>query len=138
MPDVLVDASFLVALGYPGDVNHQAAKGFAARRGLTLLIPDVVLPEAMYNLRRLGGTPAALRFADVLIKQEPTFIPLMTSDFERAIALMRAYMKADLDLVDCCITAIAERLNITQICTFDHRDFRIIRPRHVDYFEVLP
>jgi predicted nucleic acid-binding protein len=48
---------------------------------------------------------------------------------------LNKYISADLDFVDCCLTAIAERLNITQICTFDRRDFSIIRPKHVHYFE---
>jgi hypothetical protein len=40
--------------------------------------------------------------------------------------------------VDASITAVAERLDITRILTLDQRDFRIIRPRHCDYFELLP
>jgi hypothetical protein len=33
---------------------------------------------------------------------------------------------------------MAERLNITEICTFDRRDFSMIRPQHVAYFAILP
>lgn len=42
MPDILVDASYLVALGYPRDRNHTKAKAFAAENPANLLIPDVV------------------------------------------------------------------------------------------------
>jgi predicted nucleic acid-binding protein len=52
--------------------------------------------------------------------------------------VMRTYLDADLDLVDCCLTALAERMNIRHICTFDRRDFALIRPQHTDYFELLP
>jgi predicted nucleic acid-binding protein len=52
--------------------------------------------------------------------------------------VMHTYLDADLDLVDCRLTALAERMSITRICTFDRRDFSIIRPRHTDYFELLP
>jgi uncharacterized protein len=34
--------------------------------------------------------------------------------------------------------ALAEYLAITQICTFDRRDFSIFRPAHCEYFERLP
>ena len=34
--------------------------------------------------------------------------------------------------------AQAERLNITHVATFDHRDFEIFRPTHCDYLELLP
>ena len=54
-------------------------------------------------------------------------IPLY--DFERVVAIMGAYH---------CIVAIAERLQVTQVCTFDRRDFTIIRPEHAPYFDLLP
>ncbi len=138
MINVLLDASFLIALGYIRDIHHTEAKQFAAQQGIRLLLPDVVLPETMYNLRRLGGRRLALHFGNLLVAQGPPFIPLTLPDFARAMDIMRTYMDADLDLVDCCITALAERMNITRICTFDRRDFSIIRPSHTDYFELLP
>lgn len=51
---------------------------------------------------------------------------------------MQTYMQAELDFVDCAITALAERLHVTQICTFDRRDFSIIRPHHMPYFDLVP
>ncbi len=136
--DALVDASYLIALGYPRDKNHLAAKEFAEQAEIELLIPDVVLVEAIYNLQRLGGSRAAVRFSNRLIEQSPQFVPLTVPDFARAIAIMQTYQDAELDFVDCCLTALAERLNITRICTFDRRDFSMIRPAHTAYFELLP
>lgn len=103
-----------------------------------MLLPDVVIPETMYNLRRLGGAQAALRFGNLLVAQLPPLVPLTMPDFIRALDVMRTYVDADLDIVDCCLTALAERMNITRLCTFDRRDFSIIRPNHADYFELLP
>jgi hypothetical protein len=51
---------------------------------------------------------------------------------------MEKYSDIELDFVDCCIVAIAERLNLTEICTFDRRDFSIIRPTHVEYLTLHP
>ena len=62
----------------------------------------------------------------------------MLADLQRARAIMAAYPEADLDFVDCCLMALSERLKITQICTFDRRDFSIFRPQHCDYLELLP
>lgn len=36
------------------------------------------------------------------------------------------------------LVALAERLNLTQVCTFDRRDFNLIRPRHCDHLDLLP
>lgn len=138
MADVLVDANFLVAIGYPRDRNHTKAKTFAAATADRLLIPDVVLVEAMYNLQRLGGTPAAVEYARQLLTQSTPFLSLTTSDYTRAVEILNTYRDVPLDFVDCCLTALAERLDITRICTFDRRDFMIIRPAHTNYFELLP
>lgn len=137
MNSMLVDASFLIALSYPRDKNHEKAKGFTLKNKSPLLIPDVVLPEVMYNLRRIGGLPAVLRFAEGLLLSPP-FVALTATDFTRAMAVMKLYRSAELDFVDCCLTALAERLNIIQICTFDYRDFSMIRPQHTDYFVLFP
>jgi hypothetical protein len=51
---------------------------------------------------------------------------------------MATYASADFDLADCCIMALAERLNITQVCTFDQRDFSIFRPTHCPHLDILP
>jgi len=136
--EFLVDASYLVALGYPRDRNHAKVKQFTEAHEMGLLIPDVVLVEAIYNLQCLGSTPATIQFSTLLIAQSPRFVPLTVTDFARTVALMDRYRDAELDFVDCCLTALAERLNITRICTFDRRDFSLIRPQHTEYFELLP
>ena len=138
MANALVDASYLVALGYPRDRNHQKARQFAATTQDTLLIPDVVLVEAMYNLQRLGGVAATLAFSKLLTAQRPQLVALTLADFARAVMLLDRYQDMELDFVDGCLTALAERLEIMRICTFDRRDFSIIRPSHADYFDLVP
>jgi predicted nucleic acid-binding protein len=51
---------------------------------------------------------------------------------------MEQYADARLDFVDCCIMALAERLDINQICTFDRRDFVIFRIANGEALELLP
>ena len=135
---ILVDSSYIVALGYKGDKHHTRATELSTQADIDFWIPDVVLIEALFNLQRLGGTYATIEFAELLIQETPNFVHLDHSAFVRAMELMRKYRDAELDFVDCYLTALAERLNITRICTFDHRDFSIIRPKHIDYLELLP
>jgi len=52
--------------------------------------------------------------------------------------ISQQYADARLDLVDCCIMAIAERLNVTRVATFDRRDFSVFKPNHCDYLDLLP
>lgn len=64
--------------------------------------------------------------------------PLTAQDSQRMIAIMRQYTSAAFDYTDAAIMALAECLNITQVYTFDHRDFRIFRPDHTPFLELLP
>jgi uncharacterized protein len=137
MPDVLVDANYLVALGYPRDRFHDRARAFAAHPGYRLLVPDIVLVEAMYNLQRLGGVDAAVRYARLLLERAAPFVSMAPVDYLRAVDLLDNYRNVPLDFVDCCIAALAERLT-SHIFTCDRRDFGILRPTHVEYFELLP
>ena len=54
------------------------------------------------------------------------------------VSIMRQYASAAFDYTDAAIMALSERLNITQLYTFDHRDFRIFRPQHTAFLELLP
>ncbi len=63
---------------------------------------------------------------------------LTEPDMARMQQIMEQYQDASFDFTDSAIMALAERLNITRVCTFDRRDFSIFRPRHCDYLELLP
>ena len=52
--------------------------------------------------------------------------------------IMGQYEDIKFDFTDTAIMAQAERLNITRVATFDHRDFSIFRPTHCEYLELLP
>ena len=64
--------------------------------------------------------------------------PLIPSDRLRMGEIMTQYLDAEFDFVDLALMTIAERLNITQVCTFDKRDFSIFRPKHTSHLEILP
>lgn len=51
---------------------------------------------------------------------------------------MRQHLDARLDLTDAMVVAIAERLKIAEIATFDRRDFLIVQPKHGGSFTRLP
>ena len=63
---------------------------------------------------------------------------MTAKDLERVNQILEQYADSQLDFVDAVIVAIAERLRITRVLTLDRRDFSIMRPRHCDYFEILP
>jgi hypothetical protein len=59
-------------------------------------------------------------------------------DLERASELLSRYADAKLDFADATIIAMAERMDVETILTLDRRDFSIVRPKHIPYFNLLP
>jgi predicted nucleic acid-binding protein len=77
-------------------------------------------------------------FLKQLIQSDVIFETVTVTDLERTTEILAQYADTRLDFVDATIVSIAERLNIFRVFTLDRRDFSIIRPRHCDYFEILP
>jgi predicted nucleic acid-binding protein len=135
---ILVDSSYLYALFDEKNKYHLKAAEIANLYHLSFVIPQVVLTEAAYLFNRTGGIPAVLQFLDRLITTRLNLEDVLISDLPRVREIMNLYSDTKLDFVDCCIMALSERMKITQVCTFDRRDFSIFRPSHCDYLELLP
>lgn len=134
----LVDSSFLIALYKLAEPSHAKVAQFVRTFTGTLIIPDVILPEVTFLLNRSGGQPATELFLQSLLRAQPRLEPLRIDDIDRVHDILKSYPDARFDFVDCCLMALAERHDITQICTLDRRDFSIFRPHHCDYFTLLP
>jgi predicted nucleic acid-binding protein len=134
---ILVDSSFLYALyDLNDDLHDEAVDGIEP--DADMLIPQVVLVETTYLFKERSGVPAAVKFLDALIQSQTPLESITYFDLSRARDIMSTYADARFDFVDCCIMALAARLNITQIYTFDRRDFSIFRPQHCPHLELLP
>ena len=129
---LIIDSSFLVALYDVGEVRHQRAYDFAEQNSELMLVPDIVLPEVNFLLRRNLGYTNSLNFFEFFENRLVKLVPILQDDLAGVYEISQQYADARLDLVDCCIMAIAERENITRIATFDRRDFSIFQPNHCD------
>lgn len=63
---------------------------------------------------------------------------LTTADVARMADLVERYADLRLGGTDASLVAIAERLRIDRIATFDRRHFTVVRPAHVATFTLLP
>lgn len=135
---LLIDTNILVAAAYPKDVNHQqAAIFFEVYIDRDLVVPSPVLSELFYVLLVREGYPTALGAVAHTIRTSE-IVSSQHSDYIRAIQIMRQHLDARLDLTDAMVVAIAERLKIAEIATFDRRDFLIVQPKHGGSFTRLP
>ncbi len=136
--NVLVDSSFLFCLFNANTKQHADVKKASQQIRGQLIILNITLTEVAFLFRRIGGVPATASFLTSFVAGQPNLMSVNSVDLIRARNIMNAYPQSELDFVDCCIVAVAERLNIAQIATLDNRDFGIIRPKHCDYFEIIP
>jgi predicted nucleic acid-binding protein len=134
----LIDSGFLYATLDAADKNHERVRHTLTTLSDELLLPTVVLVETTYLLNaRLGHT--AMRQFIHRLEQSP--IPLVSpnpDDLSRIYEILEQYADLRLDFLDANIVALAERLNVQRLLTVDQRDFRVIRPKHCNYFEILP
>jgi uncharacterized protein len=103
-----------------------------------LLVPSTILPEVDYLASTRLGSRVAQQFLRSVIAGELTLIQVDSIDLQRALEIQIQYADVPLGLVDSSIMALAERLEIRQILTFDRRHFGLVKPDRLGYFELLP
>ena len=135
---LLTDSSFIYALYNMNDPSHLDARRFVAQNREQWLVPNVVLPEVCYLITRDMGHRHIRMFLEYFAQLDASFEPIVWGDLERIQDIVSAYADAEFDIVDCCVMAMSERLNLRRIATFDRRDFSMFRPRHCDFLELLP
>ena|SRR5688572_4429459 len=135
---ILIDTSYLYALYNPDDSYSPAAQRFAKRNTEKVLVPTIVLPEVSFLFDRDFGYRGVHRFLQEFSSSRIPMVNIEDEDLKRAAQISDQYRGSKFDLVDCFIMALAERLNITRICTFDRRDFSIFKPKHTDHLDLLP
>jgi len=138
LPKVLVDSSFLYALFRKADPDDQAVRAIFETVKAEFIIPQVVLTEAAWLFNRAGGMPLVSAFLDLLAASKIPLEDVTYDDLRHASALMRQYPGTKLELVDCCIVALAERLEITRVATLDRRDFSIVRTQNGSFLAIVP
>lgn len=135
---VVVDTSVLYALVDAADGAHDKAVAALSSEAEAVIVPQATLPEVCYLIgSRLGATREA-EFVRHLAASDWRLEPLTDPDLPRVVALMHEYADAMLGFVDASVVAVAERIGVTRIYTLDRRHFTMIRPAHLDRFELLP
>ena len=133
----VADTGFVVAMMNERDTWREACLSIYQQES-TIFLPNSTLTEIAYLLAREGGNLHVANFLAKLPRMKFEIITLETTHFQRTAELLRQYADSRVDYVDATVVAVAEQLQITRVLTLDHRDFQIIRPRHCDYFELLP
>ncbi len=134
----LIDTGFWYAMIDKTDVHHSKVVKASEQLHQTIVLPLPAITETAYLVRRNLGVEHLAKIAERLsVTTFQVEIPAV-QDYKRMAEILRKYNDANIDFVDACIVAMAERLNITKILTVDRRHFRLFKPAHCESFEILP
>lgn len=134
---LVADTSVVYAALNPRERHHQRSAELMLS-GVFVVLPAPVITETtmLAHLRRnTGAVEAVLRSA---LDKTVAVVNLERFDYARALDLVRKYADLPLSFVDAAVVAIAERLNEDTIATLDRRHFSVVRPAHVDAFNLVP
>jgi predicted nucleic acid-binding protein len=135
---VVLDTSAVIAVLNRSDRAHVATVQALATERAAIHVPQSVVTESAL---RISATRSADRVATLIrgiTSSTWRTECLSDEDLERTAEILTTYADSRIDLVDASVVAVAERLRATRIYTLDRRDFGIVRPRHVDAFELVP
>lgn len=133
-----VDTGVLLAAADADDADHQScAQLMLSHRG-EMAVPATVIVETSWQIERNLGPAAEARFLRLITDRHLQVVELELDDYRRCIELIERYADMRLGLVDASLVAVAERLGVTTIATLNRRDFTVVRPRHIEAFELIP
>jgi predicted nucleic acid-binding protein len=135
---IVCDTGPLVAALNADDKHHATCRDLLLQAPGPLVVPAPVLTEVCYLSATRLGSDSEAAFLDSLASGELTLEPTTAEDLRRMAELVRIYGDFPLGAVDASVIAVAERLDVTDIATIDHRHFRAVRPAHCAAFNLLP
>ncbi|MGH2384930.1 MAG: type II toxin-antitoxin system VapC family toxin [Candidatus Limnocylindria bacterium] len=134
---VVVDTSVLYALVDASDAAHKRTVEALRSEVEAVIVPQATLPEVCYLIGSRLGAAREAEFVRHLAASDWRLEPLTDADLPRVHAVMHEYVDAKIGFVDATVVAVAERVGVTRIHTLDRQHFAMIRPAHVDRFELL-
>jgi PIN domain len=76
--------------------------------------------------QRRGRVGLAAEFCAAIADDELRVIEVTPHDYRRTAELLTTYSSLRLQVVDACVIALAERLDLHEVATLDRRDFQIV------------
>ena|SRR5437868_9485154 len=133
-----MDSGFLYALIDDADAHNLAVRSALEAVFEKPILPVPAITETAYFVAKYLGPTAHADFIQSIPDMKIVLEIPTDDDYLRSGEILRKYNDANIDFVDACIVAMAERLNIAKILTVDRRHFQMFRPAHCKAFEILP
>lgn len=135
---ILVDTGPLVAAASKRDTHHAVCLAALSNLREPALVTPLVVMEVCYFLSTRATAAAEAAFLRSVAVGSFELVTLTAADLERTAQLVERYADLPLGAADASIVAVAERLDVLRVLTLDRTHFSIVRPRHVEVFQLLP
>ena len=135
---LICDTGPLYAALDRNDKHHQRCARMFEAADEVIVVPAPVVVE----LDWLVGNRLSFDAFDAFLTDVETGAirveELRPIDYSRVRAICRRYVDLPLGFVDAAVVAVAERLKEARVASLDHRHFSVVRPAHVQAFELVP
>ncbi len=135
---LIVDTGVLLAAADNADPDHDDCAQLLQHETGPLVTTALVIAETAYLISRQLGAHDEARFFRSIADGDLDVETLTAVDDHRIADLVDQYADLGLGGTDASLIAIAERLDQSRIATLDRRHFSVVRPTHVDAFELIP
>jgi predicted nucleic acid-binding protein len=135
---LLADTNIWLAAADRRSNRHRECAAILREHSAGLAAPVPVIAETSWLILDRLGTAAQASFLRLITSTRLTPVDLTAEDWQRCADLAEQYASLRLDLIDASLVAVAERLGHASLATLNHRDFAVIRPRHIAAFTLLP
>jgi len=124
MKNIIIDTGPIVALLNRKDKHHDRVLAFTKNYYGGFVTTWAVITEAMHLLRQ--SIQAQLNLLEWIRRGGIEILQIEKSDITRMITLTKKYSDLPMDLADCSLIILAEKLNIKDIISIDS-DYDIYR-----------
>ncbi len=131
---ILCDTGPLVAAFNAVDSDHVRCAEFLRGNWSRLVVPSLAVTEICHLLadpQRRGRPGLAAEFCAAIAEDELRVIEATPYDYRRMAELLATYASLRLQVVDACVIALAERLDVREVASLDRRDFLVVAPRRL-------
>jgi predicted nucleic acid-binding protein len=135
---VVVDTGVLLGAADGDDTDHERCATLLRDHRGELKVPAPVIVETAWQIERNLGPVSEAGFLRLITTGRLEVVDLGVADYERCAGLIETYADLGLGLVDASVITVAELLGVATVATLNRRDFAVVRPRHVEAFELVP
>lgn len=120
----IADADALIALTLEHDPNHQKAINISnslLKKGVTVIFPVTVFPEAITSLKRAANQPKKAHLINTQLQRGDFSVEYIDEEiFLRASQIFDNAISKQHTFFDAIVAATAEKLGTNLIFSFDH------------------